>query len=369
MSRRAGNKRVWKRFARHRLAIAGLVVIVVMTILAVAVPLVSPFTFDGQDLDMAHTPPVLTLYDTGTDTVLFVQKDLNLYTVTRSGRLIDRVEPQRVDLEARTQVFQAQGRTYTMDFSPENRERFGTPIRLMLNGEPVTNTFRRLNLRHPLGTDSLGRDVLVRVMFGARISLFIALMASLISFLIGATYGGVSGYFGGRVDDVMMRLVDIISSIPFIIYVILIMIATGGGLTAIILAMGITYWINMARIVRGQSLSLQRAEFVQAARAMGFGHGRIVFRHILPNAIGPIIVTMAMMIPSAIFTEAFLSFIGLGLPAPQASWGTLINDALGGVRSYGYLLLAPSIAISLTMLAFNFIGDGLRDALDPRFKS
>jgi oligopeptide transport system permease protein len=206
-------------------------------------------------------------------------------------------------------------------------------------------------------------------MYGARISLLVAFIATIVNLFIGVVYGSIAGYEGGRVDNIMMRIVDIINSIPLVLYVILLMVwFRGGGLTNIIIALSSVYWVSMARLVRGQMLSLKEQEFVLAARVMGVSKSKIIFRHLIPNAMGPIIVSIAMMIPSAVFTESFLSFIGLGVSAPMASWGTLANNALSGLTTYPYQLFFPALAIAFTMLAFNFIGDGLRDALDPRLR-
>ena len=240
--------------------------------------------------------------------------------------------------------------------------------KLYIDGVEAKVADRVQNQSYLFGTDALGRDMLSRVIYGARISLLIALVATVVNFFIGVLYGGISGYFGGQVDNVMMRIVDIINVIPLLLYVILLSVIIGSGLKSIIIALGSVYWVGMARIVRGQVLSLKEQEYVLSARTLGASSMRIMIRHLIPNAMGPIIVSLTMMIPSAIFTEAFLSFIGLGVNAPLASWGTLANDALGGLRSYPYQLFYPSLAISLTMLAFNFLGDGLRDALDPRLR-
>ncbi len=222
---------------------------------------------------------------------------------------------------------------------------------------------------HLFGTDQLGRDIFVRVMFGARYSLAIAFIASFLNLIIGILYGGISGYFGGKVDMIMMRIVDIIYSIPMTIYVILIMVTfEKGGFLNIVLALALSYWIGMARIVRGEILQLKQQEYVLAARTLGASNRRILFKHLLPNSMSSIIVTLTLQIPSAIFTEAFLSFIGLGITPPAASWGTLANDALGGFRLYPYQLIFPTLAICFTILAFNLLGDGLRDALDPKVR-
>lgn len=219
------------------------------------------------------------------------------------------------------------------------------------------------------GTDNLGRDLFVRVMYGARYSLIIGFVASFLNLIIGIVYGGVAGLAGGWVDNIMMRIVDIISSIPMTIYVILLMVVLEkGGLFNIIIALAISFWIPMARIVRGEILQLKQQEFILAARTLGAQGKRILFKHLIPNCIGPIIVTLTLQIPSAIFTEAFLSFIGLGLVPPLASWGTLANDALSTLRLFPYQLLFPTLAICVTIFSFNMLGDGLRDALDPKVK-
>lgn len=221
---------------------------------------------------------------------------------------------------------------------------------------------------HPFGTDMFGRDMFVRVMYGARISLAVGLMASLINLTIGVIYGSISGFVGGRTDDVMMRIVDTIRSVPTMIYVILLMVVVGPGLKSIFITLGINYWTNMARIVRAEVMRVKNEEFVLAARVIGASPARMLLRHLIPNAMGPILVTLTFCIPQAIFAEAFLSFVGLGVSAPMASWGVLSSDAMNALMVYPYQLFFPAMAISLTILAFNFFGDGLRDALDPRLR-
>ena len=221
---------------------------------------------------------------------------------------------------------------------------------------------------HWFGTDNLGRDLATRVCYGARISLSIGIVASLINLGIGVLYGGISAYFGGRIDSVMMRIVDILYGIPLLLYVILLMVVLKPGLLNVFLALGLVYWLRMARIVRAQVLGLKELEYILAARVLGASHQRLILGHLLPNSLGPIIITLTLSIPEAIFTEAFLSFIGLGVSAPMASWGVLASEGVVTLRSYPFQLLSPAIAISLTMLGFNFLGDGLRDALDPRMR-
>lgn len=236
----------------------------------------------------------------------------------------------------------------------------------------LDNTFQSPTLRHPFGTDQLGRDQMTRVMYGSRISLAVGIVCAALNFLIGVTYGGIAAYFGGRVDDIMMRIVDILYGIPTLIIVILLTVLFKdkgvNPLVNVFIAIGLTYWLPMARIVRGEILSLKEREFALAAKTIGAPNNRILFRHLIPNAMGPIIVTVTLEIPAAIFTEAFLSYIGLGVSAPVASWGVLASDGTEAIRSFPYLVLFPALAISLTMFAFNFLGDGLRDALDPRLR-
>lgn len=225
------------------------------------------------------------------------------------------------------------------------------------------------SLQFWFGTDELGRDIFTRVWWGARISIFVGLMAALIDLVIGVIYGSIAGLYGGKIDEVMMRTADIIYSIPYLLVVILLIVVMGSGLGTIIIALTLTGWIPMSRITRSQILQLKQLDYAYAAYALGAGEMRILFRHLLPNAIGPIITTMTLTIPIAIFAEAFLSFLGLGVQAPIASWGTMASDGLSALRYYPWRLLFPAFFISVTMLCFNLVGDGIRDAFDPRLKT
>ena len=272
---------VWQRFRRDRLALVGLVVIVIMTLMCIIMPMVSPYTYDGSDY-------------------------------------------------------------------------------LNMNSAPTW--------AHPCGTDQLGRDQFIRIMYGARISLTIGFVAAAINFAIGVIYGGLAGYLGGRVDMVLMRIVDILSSLPSLLYIVLIMLIFGSNMGSVILALCFTSWIGTARVVRSEVMHLKHSEYVLASRLAGAGTWHLLIHHLVPNAMGPIIVSTAFLIPGAIFSEAFLSFLGIGIQAPQASWGSLANAAIPSMQMYPHLMLFPVIAICVTMFSFNFIGDGLRDALDPRLK-
>jgi len=218
------------------------------------------------------------------------------------------------------------------------------------------------------GSDELGRDIFTRTWLGARISLTIGITAAIIDVIIGMIFGAASALMGKIADEIMMRTCDILATIPYLLTVILLMVFIGPGMLTILIALTITGWINMARIVRAEILSLKKMPFIDAAKVMGASRGRIIFRHLLPNCLGSIITTMTISIPLAIFAEAFLSFLGLGIQAPISSWGVMVNDGLYALRYYPWRLFFPSFMISLTMLAFHLVGDGIRDAFDPRIR-
>lgn len=269
----------WRRFKSNKLALFGLVFIGIMIVLVIVVPILSPFTYDGQDINNAHASPSLT---------------------------------------------------------------------------------------HLFGTDKFGRDILVRIMYGGRISLAVGFAAAAISLVVGVIYGAISGYAGGKVDMVMMRIIDAMYSIPDMLYVILVVVALGANFMSIMIGVCLTFWMDMAKQVRAQVLTLKEQEFVLSAFVLGASKKRIIMKHLIKNSMGPIIVTVTMIVPRAIFYEAFLSFLGIGISAPQASWGTLANDAKSLVSTYPLEVVWPVLAICLTMLSLNFIGDGLGDALDPK---
>jgi len=236
---------------------------------------------------------------------------------------------------------------------------------LMATNEPPNMTSMN---SHWFGTDDFGRDVFARTWEGAKVSLQVGVYAALIDLVIGVIYGSIMGYVGGRVDEVMNKTAEILYAIPNLLVAILLVVVFEPSLLTIIIALSITGWINMAWIVRGQIIQLKNQEYVLASRSLGAGMWRIMFRHLIPNAMGPIIVTLTLTIPSAIFAEAFLSYLGLGVQVPHASWGTMINDSLAVMQIYPWRFLFPAFFISLTMLAFNVMGDGLRDAFDPKMK-
>jgi oligopeptide transport system permease protein len=221
---------------------------------------------------------------------------------------------------------------------------------------------------HIFGTDTLGRDLFTRIWDGGRVSLFIAFAAVFINFIVGIIYGGISGYFGGALDNVMMRIIEVINGIPYLIIIVLLMMVLPQGLWTIVIAYATTGWTGMARLVRGQVMQLKEQEFVVAAQAMGGRAPRIIMRHLVPNTLSVVIVNVTLAIPSAIFTEAWLSYIGLGVPVPYSSWGNLAQSGAQAFQTYPIQLAVPAICICLTMLSFNLLGDGLRDAFDPRLR-
>lgn len=269
----------WRNFRRNKLALVSLCFIILMCLLAIFVPIFSPYTYDGIDPSAMNQMP---------------------------------------------------------------------------------------SLQHWFGTDKFGRDIFVRVMFGARISLAVGFAAAGINMVIGIVYGGISGYVGGKADLIMMRVVDMLYSIPNLLYIILIMLVFGSNMFSVLLGICISSWVGMARLVRTQVMSLKEQEFSLAAFVMGASRSRILFKHLIVNSIGPIIVSLTLMVPSAIFQESFLGFVGIGISAPMSSWGTLANEARQVLNSYPIQIVWPVLSICLTLLALNFLGDGLGEALDPK---
>lgn len=353
---------VWRRLRSNKGALFGLIIIIALILFALIGPLLTNHSYDDGTLTLSNIPPRYEIYKVNNE-YFYLHKNLKLYLTEEDGSIIKMLEKDSEDLFKKQLIYTVGNGNLIIDYSTKNIltliDENGTAF------ESYKNVANKTNL---LGTDHLGRDLLTRIMYGARVSLLVAVVAALVNFVIGMMYGGIAGYFGGRVDNIMMRIVDIISIIPLTLYVILIMVVLNSGLLSIIIALGSVYWVDMARVVRGQMLSLKEEEFVYAAKTIGTKPLKIITTHLLPNAMGAIIVTLTMLIPSAIFTEAFMSFIGLGVTAPMASWGTLCNEALESIRSFSYQLFFPSIAICITMIAFNLMGDGLRDALDPKLR-
>jgi len=354
---------VWFRFRKKPTALMGFILAVLLLGFALLGPLFTPYSYSDQSLGLANIPPILSVCDAPNGNYLYITPAMKVIQIGRDGKLIGQLRKIKDDDKLRRIAFALDESTQVyLDYSQK-------PVTLMdasgLNSPASKQVWNRSYL---LGTDQLGRDILTRLMYGAQISLLVAFVAATINMVIGILYGGIAGFAGGRTDAIMMRIVDIISTIPLTLYVILIKVTLDSGLFSIILALSSVYWVDMARVVRGQVLSLKQQEFVLAARSIGSSSRTIMFSHLIPNAMGPILVTVTMLIPSAIFVEAFMSFIGIGIAPPMASLGTMCNDAMEALRSNPYQLLLPALAICLIMFAFNFVGDGLRDALDPKLK-
>jgi oligopeptide transport system permease protein len=255
---------------------------------------------------------------------------------------------------------------YTPDYIP-------TEVALLKSFPPFTSPNGSFSWTHPMGTDNQGRDLLARVLQGGQISLMVGIISTLVSLLIGVGYGAVAGYMGGRIDNVLMRLVDVLYSLPYVIIVIVLLSmfrsqTARGQLILLFVALGSVSWLTMARIVRGQVLSLKNQEFVLAARATGVSTPRIIFRHLVPNTLGPVIVYATLTIPTVMLTEAFLSFLGFGVQPPLASWGSLATDGIQNIAIFPWQLIFPGVTMALTLFSLNFLGDGLRDALDPQMR-
>lgn len=302
----------WRRLKKNKVAMVSLIILIIITMSSLLAPVIAPHDPNAQTVQYANMPPKIPGIDIN---------GLN-GTVKQNGVVIDKYEASNV---------------------PED-------------------------VYYYLGTDSLGRDLLSRILYGTRVSLFIAFMAALFNLTLGVVYGLTSGWLGGKVDNIMQRILEILSGVPNLVVVILMLLVLKPGISSIIIALALTEWLSMARVVRAQTLKLKNQEYILAARTLGQSPMKIAFRHILPNLAGVIIIQVMFSIPSAIFFEAFLSFIGIGIPAPNASLGTLINDGYKTFRFLPHLMWYPAGIMSVIMICFNLLADGLRDAFDPKMR-
>lgn len=359
-----------RRFLGRKSVMIGLATVVLLLAFAFLGPLFTGYKVNDQHLTHANLAPRLhttrLAFPDGAQQNFLITTDLKVLPISDGGKVGEPLK--RLSDDVATKVLSYE---YVDSGGAKQKIEVGysmQPAAILQGGQPLTADNTVWNSSYRLGSDSLGRDLLTRLMYGTQISLIVALLAATINLTIGVTYGLVAGYFGGRVDAVMMRIVDIIDTIPLTLYVILLLVLINSGLLSIVIALSSVYWVSMARVVRGQVHSIKQQEFVVAARTIGSSTGYILRRHLLPNALGSILVTATMLIPQAIFIEAFLSFIGLGVASPQASLGTMSNDAVQALRTAPYQLAFPSIVICIAMFAFTFIGDGLREALDPKLR-
>ena len=354
---------VWFRFRKKPTAIAGFIIILILMVFSIAGPSFTDYDYSTQNLEVVNIPPLMKVFQTPDNNGhLYITQSLKVLYVNPDGTLGGQLNKVRSEDDQMMTIFDYNGTEIALYYGQKPYVIANQETKVIYPSERIWNK------SYLLGTDALGRDILTRLMYGTRVSLLVAFVAAAVNMVIGILYGGIAGYAGGNVDAVMMRIVDIISTIPLTLYVILIMVLLGDGLTSIIIALGSVYWVDMARVVRGQVLSLKEQEFVMAAKTIGSSTKTILLEHLIPNAMGSILVTVTMLIPSAIFMEAFLSYLGIGLKPPLASLGTMCNDAAENLRICPHQMFIPALVICIIMFAFNFVGDGLRDALDPKLK-
>ena len=398
-------KDAWRRLKKNVVAMVALGVIIFLVLFAFVGPYLVPYGYDQFNKGAENLHPIhYTLEDTqkldaelatrtsagGTKSAEEMIAEAEAEAAAKGEKLTS-VDIAKIKAKAKVAAQNAQKQNEEVDVNSLRKE---LGIKKHLFGYSTDELQRKANgekvFPHIFGTDMYGRDILVRVMYGARVSMSVGICAAFLVLVIGATYGAISGYCGGKVDAVMQRIVEVIYSVPEMLVVLLIATAlkpiltdyvnTGSGplksfvsvlgpnLISMFIAFGMLYWVTMSRIIRGQVLQLKQQEYVTAARALGASGKRIILRHLIPNCIGQIVVTTCLQIPSAIFLESFLSYLGVGVSAPLPSLGSMATDALSGMYTYTYRLIIPSVILSIMILAFNLFGDGLRDALDPKLK-
>ena len=389
----------WRRLRRNKVAMVAMVIVILLALFAFIGPMIVPYSYDQQIRGANNLHPWHYTWEDKQRISAYMEEHNGMANMTpdeaveqaraeaaAEGRELTAIEEAKIRANVRAG---AQSGTVTEEDAVK-----ALGIKAKLFGYSDDELQRKANgenvFPHVFGTDTHGRDILARTMMGARVSMIVGICCALIVLVIGALYGSISGYCGGKVDAVMQRIVEIIYSIPEVLIILLLgtvlrpvlsnfqnsgdgplqslVTILGPSLISIFIAFGMLYWVTMSRIIRGQILQLKQQEYVTAARALGAKGGRIIKRHLLPNCIGQIVTTTFLQIPSAIFTESFLSFLGMGVTAPMTSLGSMCSDALGGLSTYPYRLFIPAIILSVMILCLNLFGDGLRDALDPRLK-
>ncbi len=351
----------WGRLKANRAAMASLVFLAAMALTCIVGPYLLPHRFDTEFRDYIRAPASLAAYPTADQIEPSLVRNLRSARTTLAGFTV-------IDDDLLVQV------TSTRPIDPRlpeylNRGDLFEDARITETGADGRSATlaARIEYRHfYFGTDNNGRDLLARTLVAGRISLAIGILATTVALVIGVAYGAISGYLGGRADLVMMRVVDVLYSLPFIFFVILLVVFFGRNFFLMLIAVGAIEWLDMARIVRGQTLSLKRQEYVQAAQAMGVRRGAIIRRHVIPNLLGPVVVYVTLLVPRVILLESFLSFLSLGVQEPMTSWGVLISAGAANIPGAWWMLIFPALFLTTTLIALNFVGDGLRDALDPK---
>ncbi|MEM5947566.1 ABC transporter permease [Spirochaetia bacterium 38H-sp] len=336
-------KDAWKRLKKHKMAMAGLIIVLVYVVVSVLafLNLLPIHSYDFQVPVHQNLPPSLR----PAGEVWYETEEAYLYKAAKADGRTELNSEEKAKLE-------------------EIKRRIETEV-IEYKGKNI-NPHKRVYI---LGTDYLGRDMLARIIYGGQVSIAIGLVGTLVSVFIGIIVGAIAGYAGGKIDYILMRVVDVMYGLPYMLIVIILMALFGNNLINLFIALALVSWLTVARVVRGQIISLKNSEFIEAARSMGASPVRIIARHLVPNTLGVIIVFSSLRIPSFIMMEAFLSFLGLGISAPLASWGSLIRDGVEGMTLYPWRLIFPALAMTLFLFAMNFLGDGLRDAFDPHSKN
>lgn len=349
------------RLLANKAAVGSMIVLAVIAVLSVVGPMLSPHEFDKVYRDYVKVPASLTAYPLPEQVQpafesVVKRARLTIEGYERNGDAVSARISSKKEIDPRTtRYFDRSDLFKNAEIVDMSADKKSAVIKADIN-----------YLHFYFGTDANGRDMMTRTFIAGRVSLTIGLLATAVAISIGVLYGATSGYLGGRVDQMMMRVVDILYSLPFIFFVIMLVVFFGRNFVLMFIAVGAVEWLDMARIVRGQTLSIKRQEYVQAAEAMGVSDGGIVRRHIIPNTLGPVVVYMTLLVPKVILLESFLSFLGLGVQEPMTSWGVLISEGARNLQGAGWMLIFPSIFLTSTLFALNFIGDGLRDALDPK---
>lgn len=349
------------RLLANRAAVASMIVLAVITLLSILGPSLSPHDFDTVYRDYVKVPASLEAYPRADQVepgfmAVLKRARMNVDSYERDGDTVIAQISSRREIDPRTTRYVDRSDLFT------NAELTD----MSADGKSAIMRAEIDKMHFYFGTDSNGRDMMTRTFIAGRVSLTIGLLATIVAISIGVLYGATSGYLGGRVDQMMMRVVDVLYSLPFIFFVIMLVVFFGRNFILMFIAVGAVEWLDMARIVRGQTLTIKHQEYVQAAEAMGVGDGGIVRRHIIPNTLGPVVVYMTLLVPKVILLESFLSFLGLGIQEPMTSWGVLISEGARNLQGAAWMLIFPSIFLTSTLFALNFVGDGLRDALDPK---